>query len=192
MLITWKREVWYDDSRGRERTKMVKQGIVVPDCCEAAQTHLAVTLSYRWEDLSEEDALYAEAPPGLSASSYWDEEKQEMTTSELEAWFNAQPDEKKGKSRFDVAKPIWRAGMSVDFNIFNAAHPEASIFARPPAKFCPFCGTPLPEIERITKKKELPGRLYTPEADGDYCGTCDARSMNCTCMYPECGWRTVT
>jgi len=57
-------------------------------------------------------------------------------------------------------------------------------------KFCPHCGTALPEIERVPKE-ELPDPVYYPEYDGGYCETCNERSMCCTCYPPEVGWRTV-
>ena len=52
--------------------------------------------------------------------------------------------------------------------------------------FCPFCGTKLPEVERMENPPQ-------PIWDGDdyYCGTCNERNMCCECNPPWAGYRIV-
>jgi len=50
--------------------------------------------------------------------------------------------------------------------------------------FCPFCGTKLPEVERM---EEPPQPLW--DGDDDYCGTCDERNMCCECNPPWAAYR---
>jgi len=54
-------------------------------------------------------------------------------------------------------------------------------------KFCPFCGTPLPELV----PREL-APTHEPAADGDYCGTCEERSSSCKCWPLACRWKPTT
>ena len=56
------------------------------------------------------------------------------------------------------------------------------------AYFCPFCGTPVPEIERAKTGRM---KMYVPTYDGGYCKTCNERSMCCGCAYPERAWKPV-
>ena len=55
--------------------------------------------------------------------------------------------------------------------------------------YCPFCGAKLPEVELAPKPK---GKIYTLAYDGDYCGTCDERSMACNCRPPAARYRIKT
>jgi hypothetical protein len=53
------------------------------------------------------------------------------------------------------------------------------------ASFCPFCGSPVPEIER----KPEPPKVCVCTDDGYYCDTCGDRLGECGCPAPEEAWR---
>jgi hypothetical protein len=187
MLLTWKRWICdTNDETGKDEERQVLQGSVVPDCCEAVQKHLSVVLSYGWDDLTDTPACAADAPEGVT---YGDANEGNDWKSSMERWLEEQPEEVRKVTRFHVAKPLWSAGCAVDYNLLRAFHDGPPPDPSPPG-FCPHCGTPLPEIERVPEA-ELPGPIHEPVGDGDYCGTCDERSRNCICMFPECAWRTV-
>ena len=52
--------------------------------------------------------------------------------------------------------------------------------------YCPFCGAKLPEVELDHNPS---GKIYTLLDDGDYCGTCKERSMECNCRPPAAHYR---
>lgn len=52
-----------------------------------------------------------------------------------------------------------------------------------PAKFCPHCGTAVPEIVKVDRSNR---KVYTP--DDNYCGTCKKRNRECACLPPEFEW----
>jgi hypothetical protein len=54
-------------------------------------------------------------------------------------------------------------------------------------KYCPFCGTRVPKVERNPK----PPFPTAVTGDGNYCSTCDQRLMCCRCNDPAAGWRIV-
>jgi hypothetical protein len=55
-------------------------------------------------------------------------------------------------------------------------------------KFCPYCGTTLPEIRPRAK----PYKNVCKVTDGGYyCDTCEERLMGCKCHPPECAWEVV-
>lgn len=51
---------------------------------------------------------------------------------------------------------------------------------------CPKCGEKMPEIKLID---DLPDNI--PVDQGGYCGTCEERSMACTCVDPYELWELV-
>jgi hypothetical protein len=53
--------------------------------------------------------------------------------------------------------------------------------------FCPFCGTKLPEVEKM---ENPPQPLWI--GDDDYCGTCDERNRECECNPPWAAYRIKT
>jgi len=53
--------------------------------------------------------------------------------------------------------------------------------------FCPFCGSKTPDIEL---NKDISDEIYDTDS-GDYCNTCDERSMCCECLPPEFRWKVV-
>ena len=53
--------------------------------------------------------------------------------------------------------------------------------------FCPFCGTKLPEVEKM---ENPPQPLWG--GDDDYCGTCDQRNGECECNPPWTAYRIKT
>lgn len=80
-----------------------------------------------------------------------------------------------------VPAPNWilrMAPMPLEYR--NSPVPEF----RP--KFCPFCGTSLPEVERNPKPR---GKICTITDGGYYCDTCKERLMVCDCFSPEFAWR---
>ena len=56
----------------------------------------------------------------------------------------------------------------------------------PPAKFCPFCGTPVPKMQRVDKPD-----VCRVTDGGYYCDTCKERLSNCLCDPPEAGFEPV-
>jgi hypothetical protein len=50
--------------------------------------------------------------------------------------------------------------------------------------FCPFCGTKLPEVEKM---EDPPQPLW--DGDDDYCRTCGERNMCCECNPPWTAYR---
>lgn len=192
MLKTWMRhiEVWVDDDDDEEdggyyEHREILQGVVVPDCCKEVQEHVTVALAYAWDDMTDTPACTLDAPEGLS----WNCTKENNWKSTMELWLAEQPEEVRSVTRFQVAKPRWSTGGAIDYKVLMQMY-DSPVPDRPPPLFCPHCGTPLPEIERVPDE-ELPGPTHEPVADGDHCGTCEERSRNCTCMYPEVRWRTV-
>jgi hypothetical protein len=91
---------------------------------------------------------------------------------------------------FEATTPRW-VTSPCEWKWYSRIHgPEKSMdYMEMEVTYCPHCGTQLPEIQRRTS--ELPNTVYTPSGDGDYCGTCNQRSMNCGCMGPTCAWETV-
>jgi hypothetical protein len=65
-------------------------------------------------------------------------------------------------------------------------HEYGSGVLRRPAKFCPFCAAPVPEIE---KKPKPPSRICVCTDTGYYCDTCGHRLNVCGCRPPEEAWR---
>jgi hypothetical protein len=58
---------------------------------------------------------------------------------------------------------------------------------RPEAKFCPYCGTAVPEMRRVS-----PSTPVCRVTDGGYyCDTCKERLSSCTCLPPEAAWEPV-
>jgi len=53
------------------------------------------------------------------------------------------------------------------------------------AKFCPFCGKALPEVEFV----EPPGPVVRCTDGGYYCDVCNERLMGCECLPPDVCWR---
>lgn len=75
-------------------------------------------------------------------------------------------------------KPIWMACTK-----------RSHLVSCEPCSFCPFCGSPVPELEpRKTGNLKIasgrPGIYYM-----DYCGTCNERHMCCECAPPEWKWK---
>ena len=171
-------------------TKLI--GIVVPDCCEAVRQSLAVTLQYRWGDMSDLPAACARAPEGLDWSQQWDPKTRTTKPSSMQLWLDTLPEAERELTRFDVATPRWVVGLSVDSKHQRRLVDECEdpAWETPEPSFCPHCGTELPVVERAPVD-ELPGPVHRPVGDGDYCGTCGERSRECSCMFPAAAWRTV-
>lgn len=53
---------------------------------------------------------------------------------------------------------------------------------RPAPKFCPYCGTPLPEMIR---KDPVPENICVITDGGYYCDTCEERLSSCKCLAPS-------
>lgn len=53
------------------------------------------------------------------------------------------------------------------------------------AKQCPFCGTPVPEIEKRTTDR----KVMVVKDGGYYCDTCDERCNCCSCLPPAFHWQ---
>lgn len=56
------------------------------------------------------------------------------------------------------------------------------------ARFCPFCGAPLPEMAEGAPPE---GPVHAPDRDGDYCDTCGERSSACGCWPRWASWHPV-
>jgi|AACY02.16.fsa_nt_gi hypothetical protein len=175
MKITW-------DDEGRK-------GVIVPDCCKEVQQSGAVWLGYLWSDLSDEDAIYAKVPEGLSRMRKYVDGK--PLPSEVDKWIEANGG-LTGKTCFEEAVPVWKMGSGLSTHSYRMLREVQGCprYQEIIPKVCPFCGTPLPEIERIPDD-ELTVPVHTPAADGGYCETCKERSQCCTCSPPEFRWRTV-
>lgn len=166
-----------------------KPGVVVPDCCEAVQKTLAIVLVYDSNDLSGMPAILRDAPPGLD----WAGTPDNNFVSSMQRWLDEQPEETKRATRFETAKPRWVVGSAVESSMIAMLliHQEGGWFnSRLYPTFCPYCGTKLPDIER-RPAEDLPGPVHVPQADGDYCATCEERSGACECWWPSVAWRTV-
>lgn len=176
MKVTWNRYYCDDD----DNEVPCETGVIVPNCCEHVRKHLTVVLAYKYGDLSDEQA-YTKPPPAPEGASW--QERIKHAVSEV-----GEPI--KGKTRFDVATPIWTVGTAVDHHVLLEAETGRQPFEYPPVLFCPHCGAPMPKIERVPEA-EIAGPVHRPVFDGDYCGTCDERSRNCHCLPPEFAWRIV-
>lgn len=89
---------------------------------------------------------------------------------------------------WDDKKPVWKM-QGPDFHLISNLYPEGGYDLTSIATYCPYCGSALPDVQRRTEP--LPNKVHRPVYDGDYCGTCNERSRNCTCMLPACGWEIV-
>lgn len=80
-------------------------------------------------------------------------------------------------------KPVWCVK-----GVYKYEHSEAQWEVSTEVKFCPFCGTNLPEIELnpLAKNKSI----YDTDS-GDYCETCNERSMCCECLPAPFRWKPV-
>jgi hypothetical protein len=184
MLLTFSRDFYEDDEEGNEVEVQRKNGFVVPDCCEAIQKSLTVVLHYDWSDLSDEPALIRHPePPEVANSEGWEERLKWMVSGE------AATRDPEGRTRFQMATPRWSTGLAVDSHRGSQVFGSGWKLGEYQIEFCPFCGTKLPDVERIPEA-ELPGPIHEPVADGDYCGTCDERSRSCRCFHPACAWKT--
>ena len=97
------------------------------------------------------------------------------------------------EDRFKDATPKWHlASPSPDFTsrVYSGNLHYYDLPTHDP-KFCPYCGTPLPSVRRLPPD-QVPQPMHDPDEDGDYCGSCDERSMNCTCHLPIEAWETVS
>ena len=56
------------------------------------------------------------------------------------------------------------------------------------AKYCPYCGTNLPEIELNPNAKRR--KIYNTDS-GDYCESCKERSMCCNCLPAPFRWKPI-
>lgn len=86
---------------------------------------------------------------------------------------------------FQKATPRWSLGWHP--GVAERMYRQGAIPAPKQPRYCPYCAAALPEVRR---RADAP-RTHTPIADGDYCGTCDQRSMACQCAYPEMAWETI-
>jgi hypothetical protein len=59
---------------------------------------------------------------------------------------------------------------------------------QPAAKFCPYCGAPLPTMRR---KAIIPATVMRVTDGGYYCDTCKERMSNCFCDPPEAAFEVV-
>ena len=178
MLLIWDRQVCQYDEDENEQWRTVQQGVVVPDCCETVQKFMTVLLRYNWEDMT--DAQAFEAGEVRSEGMDW--------KTKLYAMVQNARNPIEGRTRFEVARPRW--SIQNHFETLQEANPGRWHEEKVPSpKYCPHCGTKLPDVER---RPEPPGPVHVPVSDGDYCGTCDQRSQCCTCFYPEVAWRPVT
>lgn len=75
-------------------------------------------------------------------------------------------------------KPVWK------IRSYNVRWGPEITWSTEVVKFCPHCGTPLPDIEPSNLKK-----VYVLEKSGDYCGLCKNRNRECTCKPPEFAWK---
>lgn len=55
------------------------------------------------------------------------------------------------------------------------------------AKFCPFCGKKLPDLE-LNYSIDL-SKIY--KFDDNYCANCNKRNSDCSCLQPEFKWKIV-
>ena len=53
------------------------------------------------------------------------------------------------------------------------------------AKFCPFCGEAVPEVERV----KAPGPVVRIQDGGYCCEECGERADSCNCLPPDVCWR---
>lgn len=80
-------------------------------------------------------------------------------------------------------EPQWKAAGH-SFNLREMGFPKS-----PAAKFCPFCGTSLPKMQR---KENPPSPIATCTDGGYYCATCNERLNCCDCRLPESAWEPVS
>lgn len=157
--------------------------IIVPDCCEDIQKSLYVVLRYNWDDLSDRKAC--KSPPALADGAFLQDRLYNI-------FYNTEPYEDE-RTVFENAKPGWKSVSAVSGTCDsmirrNIPNSGLDYLVHLNVKFCPHCGTKLPDVERL-KEEELPGKIHVPVDDGNYCGTCEDRSGRCTCWPPEAAWR---
>jgi len=169
------------------------RGVVTLDCCGGVLNHLTVILAYHPGDISDKPAVIREAPAGLSWG--WSEDiapfpkgHPDHHKSPMRVWLDSLPEEAKKETIFERATPYWKARPAVEVSSLLWRNKEHYKEPLPSAKFCPHCGTPVPEIQRTDN---LIGPVYKPSADGDYCATCESRSGCCSCLPPTFLWETV-
>ena len=77
----------------------------------------------------------------------------------------------------------WRVHASSDLLSRFSDGTQRYFLDRPSAKFCPYCGEPLPKMVR--KKDPPPPPVCRIIGDSDYCETCKERLQACICDPPE-------
>lgn len=71
-------------------------------------------------------------------------------------------------------KPSW---FVYSYNEFNE-------LSKTEASYCPFCNTPVPEIELSNDFRKV-----HDSSDGNYCDTCNKRNNECNCLPPQYRWK---
>ncbi len=84
-------------------------------------------------------------------------------------------------------KPVW---CVKGIDSFSRTHglPTHYYESSMEVNFCPYCGTPVPEIELNPLAKD--DEIYNTDS-GDYCESCGERSMCCDCIPAPFRWKPV-
>jgi hypothetical protein len=77
----------------------------------------------------------------------------------------------------------WRVHSSSELLKWFMDGTQRYYINRPPARFCPYCGEPLPKMVR--KKEPPPPPVRRIIGDSGYCETCKERLQACICDPPE-------
>lgn len=83
----------------------------------------------------------------------------------------------------DAAEGDWRVHASSELLKWFMDGTPRYYIDRPPARFCPYCGEPLPKMVRSKVAPPPPVRRVI--GDSDYCATCKERLQACICDPPE-------
>jgi hypothetical protein len=91
-------------------------------------------------------------------------------------------------------EPHWQASLSEHMlrkcEIYYApeeSSPKDYYDLMPIAKFCPYCGQPLPKVKL---KDKIPDSVGNWE-DGNHCSSCGERCMSCKCDWPQAAYEIV-
>jgi hypothetical protein len=83
----------------------------------------------------------------------------------------------------NTANGDWRVHSSSELLKWFSDGTVRYCLDRPPARFCPYCGEPLPKMVRSKIPPPPPVRRVI--GDSGYCATCKERLQSCICDPPE-------
>jgi hypothetical protein len=132
---------------------------VTPDCCEAMRFARAIVLRCDMDDTT----------GYLSPEPYWYLRLASSMDILGDKWAESEKKRRAGEEH-------------VDF------YDQLMIYTQGQHLHCPFCGKPVPQIERKPDSRQ-PKKVQEITDGGYYCDTCNKRANECRCPPPWMQWR---